>query len=174
MGLILPSIKDVTALKLRTVGHQFLSKISAASWNLTPHHSNYVKTLHAGHNAETAIHVQLLTGILQAKERDRVKAAELALIIRNGVMLCKWNGIDTSGGLHAEVESLQYEFGAGEAAFNNSMDTYNPVPGTAFNIGDAAILLDGSATVDRCDSLPILQGSTTNSNLGHDMSGTEH
>ncbi|KAJ6464221.1 hypothetical protein DFH09DRAFT_1113119 [Mycena vulgaris] len=64
--------------------NKFLSKISAANWDITPHHSNYVETAHAGRNAETAIHVQLLTGILQAKERDNAKAAQLAAIIRNG------------------------------------------------------------------------------------------
>ncbi|KAJ6578232.1 hypothetical protein B0H19DRAFT_1062757 [Mycena capillaripes] len=73
--------------------NKFLPKILAASWNITPHHSNYVETALAGRNAETAIHVQLLTGILQAKEWDKVKAAELALIIRNGVMPRRCNDI---------------------------------------------------------------------------------
>ncbi|KAJ6582568.1 hypothetical protein DFH09DRAFT_845153, partial [Mycena vulgaris] len=43
--------------------NKFLSKISTANWDITPHHSNYVETAHARRNAETAIHVQLLTGI---------------------------------------------------------------------------------------------------------------
>jgi hypothetical protein len=45
--------------------NKFLSKISADSWDIMPNHSNYVETAHAGHNAETAIGVGLLTGILK-------------------------------------------------------------------------------------------------------------
>ncbi|KAJ7920299.1 hypothetical protein B0H13DRAFT_2319638 [Mycena leptocephala] len=45
--------------------NKFLSKISADNWDIMPNHSNYVETVHAGHNAETAIGVGLLTGILQ-------------------------------------------------------------------------------------------------------------
>jgi hypothetical protein len=43
--------------------NKFPSKISADSWDITPNHSNYIETAHAGRNAETAIGVGLLTGI---------------------------------------------------------------------------------------------------------------
>ncbi|KAJ7842152.1 hypothetical protein B0H13DRAFT_2273623 [Mycena leptocephala] len=72
--------------------NKFLSKISAENWDITPTHSNYVETAHAGRNAETAIGVGLLTGILQAKERDNIMAIRLAAIERNGVMPHRWNG----------------------------------------------------------------------------------
>jgi hypothetical protein len=45
--------------------NKFLSKISADNWDITPNHSNYVETVHAGRNAKTSVGVGLLTGILQ-------------------------------------------------------------------------------------------------------------
>ncbi|KAJ7917254.1 hypothetical protein B0H13DRAFT_2269543 [Mycena leptocephala] len=72
--------------------NKFLSKISADNWDITPTHSNYVETAHAGRNAETAIGVGLLAGILQAKERENIMAIRLAAIERNGVMPHRWNG----------------------------------------------------------------------------------
>ncbi|KAJ7879329.1 hypothetical protein B0H13DRAFT_1892288 [Mycena leptocephala] len=73
-----PAIKNWYLHKL------FLSKISADNWDITPNQSNYVQTAHAGRNAETAIGVGLLTGILQAKERDNIMAIKLFAIERNG------------------------------------------------------------------------------------------
>lgn len=84
--------------------NKFLSKISADNWDITPNHSNYVETAHAGRNAETSIGVGLLTGILhflyslhssvpsRAKERDNIMAITLASIEHNGVMPHRWNG----------------------------------------------------------------------------------
>jgi hypothetical protein len=45
--------------------NKFLSKITPSDWDLTPNHSNYVETAHAGRNAETSVGVGLLTAILQ-------------------------------------------------------------------------------------------------------------
>ncbi|KAJ7331481.1 hypothetical protein DFH08DRAFT_814787 [Mycena albidolilacea] len=72
--------------------NKFLSKIAPSDWDLTPNHSNYVETAHAGRNAETSVGVGLLTAILQAKERDNIKARELAQIQHEGVMGNRWNG----------------------------------------------------------------------------------
>ncbi|KAJ6608982.1 hypothetical protein B0H10DRAFT_1814675, partial [Mycena sp. CBHHK59/15] len=72
--------------------NKFLSKISNNNWDITPNHSNLVKTAHAGRNAETAIGVALLTGIMQAQERDNIIAAELNRLDQNGVMRHRFNG----------------------------------------------------------------------------------
>ncbi|KAJ7825255.1 hypothetical protein B0H13DRAFT_1918698 [Mycena leptocephala] len=72
--------------------NKFLSRISADDWDITPNHSNLVETAHAGRNAETSIGARLLDAILQAQARDDIKANELALIGRDGVMRKRWNG----------------------------------------------------------------------------------
>ncbi|KAJ6582523.1 hypothetical protein DFH09DRAFT_1439289 [Mycena vulgaris] len=72
--------------------NKFLSNIKPEDWDITPSHSNYVETAHAGRNAETSVGVGLLTAILQAQERDDIRAAELAQIQRDGVMRNRWNG----------------------------------------------------------------------------------
>lgn len=88
--------------------NKFLSKISNNNWDITPNHSNLVETAHAGRNAETAIGVALLTGIMQfvfhvnclsqfsvlnrAQERDNIIAAELNRLDQNGVMRHRFNG----------------------------------------------------------------------------------
>ncbi|KAJ6533650.1 hypothetical protein B0H19DRAFT_1272287 [Mycena capillaripes] len=72
--------------------NKFLSGISDEDWDLTPNHSNYVETAHAGRNAETGIRARLLEAILSARDRDNIKAEELALIERSGVMRKRWNG----------------------------------------------------------------------------------
>ncbi|KAJ7835672.1 hypothetical protein B0H14DRAFT_3871012 [Mycena olivaceomarginata] len=72
--------------------NKFLSKISNNNWDITPNHSNLVETAHAGRNAETAIGVALLTGIMQAQERGNIIAAELNRLDQNGVMRHRFNG----------------------------------------------------------------------------------
>ncbi|KAJ7302804.1 hypothetical protein DFH08DRAFT_759287 [Mycena albidolilacea] len=72
--------------------NKFLSRITPGDRDITPNHSNYVETAHAGRNAETSVGVGLLTAILQAKERDNIKARELAQILHEGVMGNRWNG----------------------------------------------------------------------------------
>ncbi|KAJ6613714.1 hypothetical protein B0H10DRAFT_1951234 [Mycena sp. CBHHK59/15] len=87
--------------------NKFLSKISNNNWDITPNHSNLVETAHAGRNAETAIGVALLTGIMQfvfhanclsqfsvlnrAQERDNIIAGELNRLDQNGVMRHRFN-----------------------------------------------------------------------------------
>ncbi|KAJ6459588.1 hypothetical protein C8R45DRAFT_1182440 [Mycena sanguinolenta] len=73
--------------------NKFLSKISSDDWDITPNHTNYAETAHAGRNAETSVGVPVLTAILQAKERDNIRATEMALIESDGVMRKRWNGI---------------------------------------------------------------------------------
>ncbi|KAF7366386.1 hypothetical protein MSAN_00895300 [Mycena sanguinolenta] len=73
--------------------NKFLSKIASDDWDITPNHTNYVETAHAGRNAETSIGVPLLTAILQAKERDNIRAKEMAQIESHGMMRKRWNGI---------------------------------------------------------------------------------
>ncbi|KAF7369960.1 hypothetical protein MSAN_00625800 [Mycena sanguinolenta] len=73
--------------------NKFLSKIASDDWDITPNHTNYVETAHAGRNAETSVGVPLLTAILQAKERDNIRAKEMAQIESDGVMRKRWNGI---------------------------------------------------------------------------------
>ncbi|KAJ6479038.1 hypothetical protein C8R45DRAFT_933816 [Mycena sanguinolenta] len=73
--------------------NKFLSKISADDWDITPNHTNYAETAHAGRNAETSVGVPVLTAILQSKERDNIRATEMALIESDGDMRKRWNGI---------------------------------------------------------------------------------
>ncbi|KAJ6527308.1 hypothetical protein DFH09DRAFT_1414272 [Mycena vulgaris] len=92
-----PDIKNWYAHKLANPWalpsiNKFLSKISAENWDITPNHSNYVETAHAGRNAETSVGVGILTAILEAKARDDIKAAEMMQIERDGVMRRRWNG----------------------------------------------------------------------------------
>ncbi|KAJ7271431.1 hypothetical protein B0H12DRAFT_1303369 [Mycena haematopus] len=72
--------------------NKFLSSIKDEDWDITPVHSNYVETAHAGRNAETNVGVPILTAILQAQERDNIWAAEIAQVERSGVMRNRWNG----------------------------------------------------------------------------------
>ncbi|KAJ7434410.1 hypothetical protein FB451DRAFT_998919, partial [Mycena latifolia] len=72
--------------------NKFLSNIKPADWDITPNHSNYVETAHAARNAETSVGVGLLTAILQAQERDNIKAKEMARIELDAVMPHRWNG----------------------------------------------------------------------------------
>ncbi|KAJ7321687.1 hypothetical protein DFH08DRAFT_818550 [Mycena albidolilacea] len=53
--------------------NKFLSKIAPSDWDLTPNHSNYVETAHAGHNAKTSVGVGLLTTIIHA-EREKLSS----------------------------------------------------------------------------------------------------
>ncbi|KAJ6496154.1 hypothetical protein C8R45DRAFT_1094409 [Mycena sanguinolenta] len=69
-----------------------LSKIASDDWDITPLHSNYAETAHAARNAETGIHMPLLTAILKSKERDNIKADELALTFQNAIPPKRWNG----------------------------------------------------------------------------------
>ncbi|KAJ7862404.1 hypothetical protein B0H14DRAFT_2575473 [Mycena olivaceomarginata] len=92
-----PAIKNWYAHKLANPWilpsiNKFLSKISPENWDITPNHSNYVESAHAARNAETGTHLPLLTAILKAQERDNIKAQELALMERDGVMPNRWNG----------------------------------------------------------------------------------
>ncbi|KAJ7129118.1 hypothetical protein C8R46DRAFT_1202508 [Mycena filopes] len=73
--------------------NKFLSRIPADNWDITPNHSNLVETAHAARNAETAINVPLLTGIMQAQERDNAIAAELLVFNDSGVMRNRFNGV---------------------------------------------------------------------------------
>ncbi|KAF8133587.1 hypothetical protein K438DRAFT_1479001, partial [Mycena galopus ATCC 62051] len=43
--------------------NKYLSGISSDDWNLTPNHSNYVETAHAGRNAENGIQMQFLEAV---------------------------------------------------------------------------------------------------------------
>ncbi|KAJ7478937.1 hypothetical protein FB451DRAFT_1172066 [Mycena latifolia] len=85
---------------------RLLSSISNDDWNITPLHSNYVETAHAGRNAETAIGVGLLTAILQAQERDNKRAEEIAQVERDGVMHHRLNG---AGECEKQIKSIQAE-----------------------------------------------------------------
>ncbi|KAJ7503261.1 hypothetical protein B0H11DRAFT_2273963 [Mycena galericulata] len=92
-----PAIKNWYAHKLANPWvlptiNKFLSKMSPDDWDITPIHSNYVETAHAGRNAETSIGAALLTAILEAKGRDNVKVKEMAQTERDGVMRHRWNG----------------------------------------------------------------------------------
>ncbi|KAJ7090162.1 hypothetical protein C8R44DRAFT_720299 [Mycena epipterygia] len=69
-GQLDPAVKNWYAHKLANPWvlpsvNKFLSKISDDNWDITPNHSNYVETAHAGRNAETATGVEILTAILQ-------------------------------------------------------------------------------------------------------------
>ncbi|KAJ7231977.1 hypothetical protein C8J57DRAFT_1729999 [Mycena rebaudengoi] len=70
--------------------NKFLSGISSDDWDLTPNHSNYMETAHAGRNAETGIQMQPLEAVLASQDRDNIKAQELVLIQRSGVMRKAW------------------------------------------------------------------------------------
>ncbi|KAJ7741810.1 hypothetical protein DFH07DRAFT_750775 [Mycena maculata] len=72
--------------------NKFLSNMAPDDWDITPIHSNLTETAHAGRNAETSTNVGLLTAILEAHERDNIKAKELAQIELHGVMRNRWNG----------------------------------------------------------------------------------
>ncbi|KAJ7153860.1 hypothetical protein C8R43DRAFT_1126536 [Mycena crocata] len=72
--------------------NRFLSSIKKDDWDITPVHSNYAETAHAARNAETSVGVALLTAILQARDRDNIKALELLQVERDGVMSKRWNG----------------------------------------------------------------------------------
>ncbi|KAJ7112341.1 hypothetical protein C8R44DRAFT_882712 [Mycena epipterygia] len=63
--------------------NKFLSKISDDNWDITPNHSNYVETAHAGRNAETATGVEILTAILQSKAHDDIKANKLIIALQS-------------------------------------------------------------------------------------------
>ncbi|KAJ7300540.1 hypothetical protein DFH08DRAFT_674096, partial [Mycena albidolilacea] len=72
--------------------NKFLSNITDENWDITPNHSNLVETAHAGRNAETSTGVALLTGILQARERDNIIAGELTQFEQNGILRQRFNG----------------------------------------------------------------------------------
>ncbi|PCH39219.1 hypothetical protein WOLCODRAFT_147045 [Wolfiporia cocos MD-104 SS10] len=79
--------------------NRFLSRIDAASWDLTPSHTNIVETAHASRNRETAIQKPILEAIIllfhlySARERDNVAVRELQLITEQCVMPKRWNGV---------------------------------------------------------------------------------
>ncbi|KAJ7210230.1 hypothetical protein C8J57DRAFT_1540028 [Mycena rebaudengoi] len=72
--------------------NKFLSQISGEDWDITPNHSNYVESAHAARNAETGIHMPLLTAILKSQECDNIKAQDLVLLERDGMIQKRWNG----------------------------------------------------------------------------------
>ncbi|KAJ6619645.1 hypothetical protein B0H10DRAFT_1946692 [Mycena sp. CBHHK59/15] len=92
--------------------NKFLSNIKDEDWDITPVHSNYVETAHAGRNAETAVGVGLLTAILQAQERDNIRAAEIAQIECDGVMRNRWNGSSEREKLSAQRKVWNMRKGA--------------------------------------------------------------
>ncbi|KAJ7649098.1 hypothetical protein DFH06DRAFT_1332120 [Mycena polygramma] len=63
--------------------NKFLSKMSPDDWDITPSHSNYVESAHAGRNAATGTGVPILTGILQSHGSDDVIAERLAQMTRS-------------------------------------------------------------------------------------------
>ncbi|KAJ7237946.1 hypothetical protein C8J57DRAFT_1566399 [Mycena rebaudengoi] len=72
--------------------NKFLSQISGEDWDITPNHSNYVESAHAARNAETGIHMPLLTAILKSQECNNIKAQDLILLERDGMIQKRWNG----------------------------------------------------------------------------------
>ncbi|KAJ6629794.1 hypothetical protein B0H10DRAFT_2184143 [Mycena sp. CBHHK59/15] len=104
--------------------NRFLSKISNENWDITPNHSNYVETAHAGRNAETSTSVGLLTAILQARERDNIRAAELAQINRTGLMHNRWNGIGERERLSAQCKGWEIKK---TVVRNTQLDNYDTI-----------------------------------------------
>ncbi|KAF8156413.1 hypothetical protein K438DRAFT_1777493 [Mycena galopus ATCC 62051] len=99
--------------------NKFLSKISSENWDITPNHSNYVESAHAARNAETGTHLPLLTAILKAQERDDIKAQELALMERDGVMPNRWNG----SAQREKLSAQRQKWAARKAAVRNDQLT---------------------------------------------------
>ncbi|KAJ7824717.1 hypothetical protein B0H14DRAFT_2596999 [Mycena olivaceomarginata] len=119
-----PAIKNWYAHKLANPWilpsiNKFLSKISPENWDITPNHSNYVESAHAARNAETSTHLPLLTAILKAQERDNIKAQELALMERDGVMPNRWNG----SAQREKLSAQRQKWGARKAAIRNDQLT---------------------------------------------------
>ncbi|KAJ6469689.1 hypothetical protein DFH09DRAFT_1344690 [Mycena vulgaris] len=95
--------------------NKFLSQILAEDWDITPNHSNYVESAHAARNGETGTHMPLLTAILKSQERDNIKAQELTVLERDGMIQKRCNG-------NAEREKLaaQRKIWAARKAANHS------------------------------------------------------
>ncbi|KAH8096575.1 hypothetical protein BXZ70DRAFT_945163 [Cristinia sonorae] len=68
-----------------------LTRMDQASWIITPDHTNYVESAHAGRNANTDINIPILMAILKARDSDRKKASEIRVILNEAIMPRRWN-----------------------------------------------------------------------------------